>query len=344
MSTPVQDTTMGSSLVESEVIAAVATINMSPVDNVQIAEDGETPDYIQVRKEEARQQEARRETLRKRIADNGFALRRTLKGETIKGYYPSPLTMEEMSIADLLSEIPDEDSHFVSSVQDRIYMPAEFFQKWVRPTIRVQKALKQSQDQGLPGGMEASMLASIFDQSVMDLNKPININGNLADNRALRAMVLHTKDDNTHQFLPMEEGGKSLEKGLISALQKLKQVAQLPNEQTLFSWRDVDIDAHNAGIAEAIAQYESHVRRDHHSMILLREQNAIPARLVWEQQIHICDLNERYLHVAEEKKKLVEMEDDIILDNMVDITTLMTNLREKLPIEFSKIKETTKKL
>jgi hypothetical protein len=80
--------------------------------------------------------------------------------------------------------------------------------------------------------MEAAMLASIFDQSVMDFNKPIN--GNLADNRALRAMVLHTKDDNTHQFLPMEEGGKNLAKGLISALQKLKQVAQLPNEQTLF--------------------------------------------------------------------------------------------------------------
>ncbi len=118
-------------------------------------------------------------------------------------------------------------------------------------------------------------------------------------------MVLHTKDDNTHQFLAMEEGGKSLTRGLIiSALQKLKQVAQLPNEQTLFNWRDVDIDIHNAEIAEAIAQYELHVRRDHDSMIMLREQNAILARLVWEQQIHICDLNERYLQVAEENTKL----------------------------------------
>jgi hypothetical protein len=85
----------------------------------------------------------------------------------------------------------------------------------------------------------------------------------------------------------MEEGGKSLARGLISALQKLKQVAQLPNEQTLFSWGDVDIDIHNAEIAEAIAQYECHVRRDHDTMILLREQNAILARLVWEQQIQI---------------------------------------------------------
>jgi hypothetical protein len=185
-------------------------------------------------------------------------------------------------------------------------------------------------------------------------NKPIN--SNLADNTALRAMVIHTKDDNTHQFFPMEEGGKSLEKGLISALQKLKKVNQLPNEQTLFSWSDEDIDAHNAEIAEAIAQYESHVRRDHSSMILLREQNAILAQSAWEQQIYICNLNERYLQIAEENKKLIATEDETILDNMVDITTLMTNLRETLakrqqkvseivsPIDFSKILETIKKL
>jgi hypothetical protein len=296
-----------------------------------------------------------RDTLRIRIAENGYALRRALKGEAIRGFYPSPLAMEEISIIDLLSEIPDEDSQFVgSSIKDRIYMPAEFFQKWIRPTIRVQKALKQSQDQGLSGGMEAAMLASIFDQSVMDFNKPIS--GNLADNAALRAMVIHTTDDNTHLFLPMEEGGKSLERGLISALQKLRKVAQLPNEQALLNWNDEDIDAHNAEIAEAIAQHESHVRRDYSSMILLRERNAIRAQSALEQQIYICNLNERYLQIAGKNKKLIATEDEIILDNMVDITTLITNLRETLakrqqkvseivsPIDFSRISETIKKL
>ena len=353
MSSPAQDTLMGSSSVNSEVIAAVANINMS-VDNVDIAEDGEISDYQQVLREQARQRKARSETVRKRIADNGFALRKTLMGETIKGYYPSPLSMEEMSIADLLSEIPDEDLLFVSSIKDRIYMPAEFFQKWVRPTIRVQKALKQSQDQELPGGMEAAMLASIFDQSVMDFTKPNN--GNLANNRALRAMVWHTKDDNAHQFLPMEEGGRNLAKGLTSTLQKLKQVAQLPNEQVLLSWEDGDIGLYHEEIAEAIAQYESHVRRDHDNMILLREQNAILARLVWEQQIQICDLNERYLHVAEETSKLVHTEDQLISDNMIDITTLMMSLKDSLqqrqqkvdevssPIDLSKIATTINKL
>jgi hypothetical protein len=66
----------------------------------------------------------------------------------------------------------------------------------------VQKALKEAQDGKLPGGMEPAFLASIFDQSVMDFNKPVSTN--LADNRALRSMVIHTKDDTTHQFVPME--------------------------------------------------------------------------------------------------------------------------------------------
>ena len=110
----------------------------------------------------------------------------------------------------------------------------------------------------------------------------------------------------------MEEGGRNLAKGLTSALQKLKQVAQLPNEQILLSWEDGDIGLYHEEISAAIAQYESHVRRDHDNMILLREQNAILARLVWEQQIQICDLNERYLHVAEENARLVETEDCLL--------------------------------
>jgi hypothetical protein len=143
-------------------------------------------------------------------------------------------------------------------------------------------------------------------------------------------MVIHTNDDTTHQFLPMEEGGKALARGLTSALQKLKQAAQLPDEDTLAYMRDVDIDAHNAEIAEAIAQYESHARRDHASIILAREQSAILAHLAWEQQIHVCDLTERYLQLAEEKEKLVEVEDATILEHMIDMTTLFANMRDSL--------------
>jgi hypothetical protein len=49
MSSVVQDTLIDSSSVEAEVIAAVATIDMS-VDNNQGAEDGKIPDLSQVRR------------------------------------------------------------------------------------------------------------------------------------------------------------------------------------------------------------------------------------------------------------------------------------------------------
>ncbi len=68
---------MGSPSVEGETIAAMATIDMS-VDNTQGAEDGEVPDLIEVRKEEARQREIMRDTFRKRLANNGSALRKIL--------------------------------------------------------------------------------------------------------------------------------------------------------------------------------------------------------------------------------------------------------------------------
>jgi hypothetical protein len=134
MGSSVQDTLMGSSSVEAEAIATLATIDMSS-DNNQGAEDGEVPDLIEVRKEEARQREIRRETLRKRLASNSSALRKTLMSETIRELHSSLLRMEEMSVTDIMSEIPDEDLPHVGTTQDRVYMTADFFRKWVRPTI-----------------------------------------------------------------------------------------------------------------------------------------------------------------------------------------------------------------
>ena len=180
----------------------------------------------------------------------------------------------------------------------------------------------------MPGGIEAAMLASIFDQSIMDLNKPISTN--IADNKALRAMVYHTKDDKTHQFTPMEEGRKCLTKGLTSALQKLRQLARLPDERTLMRLSDEDIEGMNLEIDEAISQYEDHVKRDNNSIIMLREQNAIMARIVHEQQIHICDLNEELLLKLEGEKQR-ELEESVAIENDIfEVDTIMTYLKTSL--------------
>ena len=86
-----------------------------------------------------------------------------------------------------MPEISTEDLLHVGAIQDRIIMPASFAQKYILPTVKVRKALKLHADNNLPGGVEMAMLFSIFDQSVMDLNRPVS--DNLADNAALRAMM-----------------------------------------------------------------------------------------------------------------------------------------------------------
>ncbi len=104
----------------------------------------------------------------------------------------------------------------------------------------------------------------------------------------------------------------------------------MPDEDTLINMRDVDIDAQNAEIAEAIAQYESHARRDNDSTIILREQAAILAHLTLEQQLYICDLTERYLQLAEEKERLIEAEDAAIWEHLLGMNGLFTTYESRL--------------
>ncbi len=56
--------------------------------------------------------------------------------------------------------------------------------------------------------------------------------------------------------------------------------------------READIQGRKDDIAEGITQYEDHIKRVHANMQLLREQITLMAHLNWEQQVHICDLNE----------------------------------------------------
>jgi hypothetical protein len=133
-------------------------------------------------------------------------------------------------------------------------------------------------------------------------------------------------------------------------------LARLPDERTLMCMTDLDIESMNTEIDEAISQCEDHVKRDNNSIIMLREQTAIMARIVHEQQLHICDLNERLLLKLEAEKER-EREDDMLIQNDIfDLGTIMTWLQESLkkrqelvskvfaPIDFRQIKSTMTKL
>jgi hypothetical protein len=103
---------------------------------------------------------------------------------------------------------------------------------------------------------------------------------------------------------------------------------------------DIEIESQNEEIAYAIKQNEGHVWRDHDDLLLIREQASLLANLAWEQQIHICDLNDKCLRLLKERKRLADMSHkpvydsvDLINKTIKDIVNdTMKNLQEKINV------------
>jgi hypothetical protein len=297
-----------------------------------------------------------------------YRYRAFLKSEKVKDLYTSPMTME-MSHEDILSEIPTEDKHLVGVVRGMLIMPPSFLHKHLIPTIRMRDALKRSEIGEVPGGVETAIMFSFFDQSVLNLTK--RTGENLADNSALRAMVNRARNDKVDHFALMKEGRNGLFKGAVSALKQIERAARLPNADKLSDMTDIEIESQNEEIAYAIKQHEAHVWRDHDDLLLIREQASLLANLAWEQQIHICNLNDKYLHLLEERKTLADMSHkpiydsvDLMSNTMKDIANdTMRNLQKKInalqealnqrhddmsrlltPVDITKIMDTMNKL
>jgi hypothetical protein len=200
-------------------------------------------------------------------------------------------------------------------------MPMNFFQKWLLPTIQVRKALKQLEGGKLLGGIETATLYSIFDQSIMDLNKPLS--DNFAENKALRAMVAHAKDDTMKHLSLSKENIYAQTKGLTAALRQISEAARLPPANLLWEMTEDDIEFRKKLVAQAITQYENHTTMDHADMQLLREQCACLAHLVWEQQLHICDLNDRALRMLQNCKDETVTSVKELLDGVEEIMKMM---------------------
>ncbi len=239
-------------------------------------EDGDTSeedsliDFNDVETVEAAEKTAAQKALKEMLTNNGFTLRNILRSEKVKGHFTSPFSKEdEMSLEDILSEIPIEDLHKVGMVQRRIYMPASFVQKWVIPTIRARNALK---DHGtrLPGGFETAMLFSIFDQSILDLTKPRPQHDEGA--YALRSIVACAQDANIKLIEQMRKGNNGLKEIARASLKQLEQVVQLPPHEDLWKMSAIDYFYYQDRIADAINQYRGHTERDLEDLQLLREQ------------------------------------------------------------------------
>jgi hypothetical protein len=299
--------------VQGEPKPALAAEEIDPVDqdgniegveydpNEELVDYNDVPDFI------LKSDKATKLELRDALAKNGLAMRQVFKEHPIKAYYTSPMLVGTIPPEEILLEVPAEDRQNLGLIKDQVIMPVSYFQELVLPTIQLRKALKQLEDGNLPGGIETALLYSIFDQSVMDLNRPLS--DNFAENKALRAMVAHAKDDTMKHLSLSKEKIHGQTKGLLAALRQINETAQLPPANMLWEMTEDDIEFRKKLIAQAITQYENHTNMDHAAVQLLREQCACLAHLVWEQQLHICDLNDRALRYIEERKKILNGND-----------------------------------
>jgi hypothetical protein len=290
----------------------------------------ETEEEIQaeIDRLEAEQKASKTKALKEMLTSNGFAYRNILRNEKVKQHFTSPFSKENaMSPEDILLEIPKEDLHEVGLVQRRMFMPASFVQKWIIPTIRARNALK---DQGtqLPGGYETAMLFSIFDQSILDTTKSRQQLND--DDHALRAIIACAQDANVKLIERMRQGNNGLKEIARNSLKQLEQAVQIPPHDTLWKMTDIDYRYHQETIAEAITQYRGHTERDLDDLQLLREQTALQASLIWEQQMQICKMNGAYLQLHDEKEVLVLADNKLVHEGMEHISKMMTSLQQSL--------------
>ena len=249
-------------------------------------------------KAEAEKKSAEQKALREMLANQGFALRNLLRENNVKAHFTSPFSKENtMSPEDIFSELPKEDLHEVGVVQQRIFMPASFVQKWIIPTIRARNALNGNGNQ-LPGGFETAMLFSIFDQSILDTTKSRQQLDE--DSNAIRAIVACAQDANLSLIEKMKSGNDGLKQIAKASLNQLEQATQLPAHAEVYKMADIDYKYHQERIADAIKQYRGYTERDLDDLQKLREQTALQASLIWEQQMQICKMNEAYLQLSDE--------------------------------------------
>ncbi len=272
----------------------------------------------------AKQKKADKEALRKMLANKGFAMRNLLRENHVKAHFTSPFSTEDqMSPEDILSEIPKEDLHEVGVVQQRMFMPASFVQKWIIPTIRARNALNGLGEK-VPGGFETAMLFSIFDQSILDTTKPRQQLDE--DASAIRAIVACAQDANIRLIEKMKSGNDGLKKIANAAIKQLEQATQLPAHAELYQMTEVDYKYHQERIADAIEQYRGHTERDLDDLQKLREQTALQASLIWEQQMQICKMNEAYLQLSDEKNRIILADNRVVHDGVVTTIPVLSLL------------------
>jgi hypothetical protein len=97
------------------------------------------------------------DTLTSRLTENGWRMRMKVYADREQSYRTMSMTAPTKTLAEILQLVSLEDAEQISAFQGLVYMPEQFLEKHLLPTMQMRKLLEaESQittgNQPLPGG------------------------------------------------------------------------------------------------------------------------------------------------------------------------------------------------
>jgi hypothetical protein len=93
---------------------------------------------------------------------------------------------------------------------------------------------------------------------------------------------------------------------LETFVSQLRDVVQLPSARAMYAMTDEDIAKKNRLTNAVLQNFEKQLKLDYTAYERERQQNVLIARLNYEQQLHIHDINEECLSISNQRQEIVE--------------------------------------
>ena len=260
-------------------------------------EDDKSPELLRI--EQTQREFA---ALSEKLAENGFKMRMKVYADPEQSYKYITMKPPNRSLAEILQLVPFEDAAQISEFQGLVYMPQQFLEKYLLPTMQIRKLLETENipDQGkqpLPGGPETAIMYSLYRQSTACRSTEM-------DNK-LRSLIAHSVTDTVHLVEEITEDRKAKEKSLETYVSQLREVTTVPTVQTICRMTPQDVTEKNQLISKVLSNFEQQLKRDYQAYEQERHQNVLIAKLNYEQQLHILDCNKQYLELSNQRQQIV---------------------------------------
>ena len=268
------------------------------------------------------------EALNQRLSENGFKMRMKVWADPAQSFRPISMIASSMTLAETLREVPLEDAEQISEFQGLVYMPAQFMQKYLLPTMQIRKLLETESelargDQPLPGGPETAIMYALYHQAK-------STQATTLDSR-LRSLITHSHTDTDKLVKDITENMMAKEKSLEHFTNQLREVTTLPTVQTICRMNADDVKEKNQLISSVLTNFEQQLKRDYKAYERERHQNVLIAKLNYEQQLHLIDANRKHVELSEQKRQIIE--EAIGLDVQFKVATIkdsLNSLQEEL--------------